>query len=58
MSDTKNFVDTQRIGWIDIQNLLISVSPSTAKRYLSEIKETFNLKVVLYIHFKKYFKMA
>lgn len=57
MKDTKNYQPTQVIKVKDIQNLLI-VSLSTAQRYYSDIKNTYNVKQVLYQHFINYFKIG
>jgi hypothetical protein len=56
ISDTNNYKEFQRLGAKDIQNLLINISPVTAKRYLSDIKQHFSITVVTYHHFKLYFK--
>lgn len=57
MTDTQNYKAFQKLSWKDIQQLLI-VSDSTAQRYLSDIKQTFNISIVTYNHFKKYFKLT
>lgn len=57
MTDTQNYKAFQKLSWKDIQQLLI-VSDSTAQRYLSDIKQTFNISIVTYNHFKKYFKLS
>lgn len=49
--------DTTKLTVKDLQNLL-SVSSSTAKRYYKDIKLEFELKIITYQHFKKYFKVS
>lgn len=46
----------QKITNKDISNILI-VSSSTAKIYLKDIKNHFNIKVVTYFHLMQYFKL-
>lgn len=36
---------------------LLNVSVSTAYRYMKDIKEEYNLKVVTFSHYQKYFKI-
>lgn len=57
MADTKNYKEFQKLSWKDIQDLLI-VTDATAQRYLTEIKEHFNVTVATYQHFKKYFNLT
>lgn len=40
----------------DIENLM-NVSNITAKRYISDIKAHFKIKLVLFRHYKEYFKI-
>ena len=42
----------------DIEILLINISPSISRVYLSDIKKEFKIKTVLFFHFKKYFKIT
>jgi pyruvate/oxaloacetate carboxyltransferase len=55
---TKTYTDCQKLSFKDIEALLISVSPKTAKQYLTDIKKEFDVKIVLFCHFKKYFKVT
>ena len=52
------YKNTQKLSFKDIEALLINVSPSTAKVYLNDIKKTYDIKIVLFIHFKTYFKIT
>lgn len=56
MTDTINYKPLQILRIKDIQNLL-AVSESTAKRYLSDIRLSYNVDKVTYLHFCKYFKI-
>ncbi|MFV8344588.1 hypothetical protein [Flavobacterium sp. ZB4P13] len=58
MADTKNYTDYQKLSFKDIEYLLISISESTAKQYLTDIKKEYGLKTVLFSHFKQYFKIT
>lgn len=57
MTDTNNYKAFQKLSWKDIQDLLL-VSDSTAQRYLSDIKQNFDITIVTYSHFKNYFKLT
>lgn len=57
MSDTTNYVKTQRLTAKDIESLLISVSPRTAQQYYTDIKNAYDIKLVTYYHFCDYFKI-
>jgi hypothetical protein len=57
MIDTNNYKDFQKLSYKDIESLLVTISETTAKRYLSDIKQHFNIDTVLYCHFKAYFKV-
>ena len=56
-TDTKNYTDTTKISAKDIELLLISISDRTARLYLREIKDHFQIRIVLFTHFKQYFKI-
>lgn len=56
MADTTNYKEFQKLSWKDLQSLLL-VSDASAQRYLTEIKQHFNVTVLTYQHFKKYFKL-
>ena len=56
MTDTTNYKPHQVLRIKDIENLLF-VSQSTAKRYMTDIKETLKIEIVLYKHFCDYFKV-
>ena len=57
MDYSKQYSDLTKIGSKDLELLLISISERTSRLYLKEIKEHFQIKVVLFIHFKQYFKI-
>ena len=57
MTDTINYTDTTKINAKDISNLLCTISQRTAEQYLTDIKKHFDIKIVLYFHFKQYFKI-
>lgn len=57
MTDTIHYKDTTKITAKDVCSLLCTVSHRTAEQYLTDIKNHFNIKVVLYKHFKDYFKV-
>lgn len=57
MADTYNYKEYQKLSFKDIQTLL-TVSEASAKRYLSDIKNHFEINAVLFSHFKKYFKCS
>jgi hypothetical protein len=57
MSTKTTYTDYQKLTFKDIESLLISVSPKTAQQYLTDIKKEYELKAVLFCHFKKYFKI-
>jgi DNA-binding CsgD family transcriptional regulator len=46
----------QKITNKDIANILV-ISTSTAKIYLKDIKEHYNIKIVTYFHLTQYFKL-
>lgn len=54
----KNYTSTQKLTAKDVETLLVSVSPGTAKQYLKDIKQSFGVSVVLFCHFCEYFKIA
>lgn len=56
-TDTNNYKEFQKLSYKDIENLLFTISPRTAKQYLSDIKRHFNVSIVTYSHFKSYFKV-
>lgn len=56
MSDTTNFKDTTKITSKDVSYLMM-VSVRTAEQYYTDIKNHFDIKVVLYKHFRLYFKI-
>lgn len=47
----------RRLTTKDVQTLL-EVSPNTANKVLNDIKTDLNVPLVLYIHFKRYFKIT
>lgn len=49
-------METNKISCKDVQNLL-DCSERTAKKYYREIKQEFDLQIVLKHHFNKYFKV-
>lgn len=49
--------DTAIITTKDLHGLLTNCSLRTAERYYSDIKKEYNIKVVMYGHFKEYFKL-
>ena len=57
MTNLKTYSDFQKITHKDIETLLISISTKTAQQYLTDIKKEYGLKIVLFEHFKKYFKI-
>ena len=57
MSDTTNYTDYTKLSYKDIESLLCTISSKTAQQYLTDIKNQYNTKHVLYFHFKKYFKL-
>ena len=58
MKPSQNYTDLQKLTAKDIQHLLVSVSEKTAQNYFTDIKEEYQLKIVLFIHFKNYFKVS
>jgi len=52
------YSEYQKISYKDIEALLINVSEKTAKQYLTDIKKEFDIKIVLFSHFKTYFKVS
>lgn len=58
MTSQKVYTDLQKITSKDIETLLISISNKTAQQYLTDIKKEYDLKIVLFQHFKKYFKIT
>lgn len=46
----------QKLTIKDLEKLL-NCSTSTAKRYMNDIKQYFDIKKVLLAHFKEYFKV-
>lgn len=57
MPHTK-YTEFQKLTHKDIELLLINVSPATAKQYLTDIKKEFQTPIVLFNHFKQYFKIT
>lgn len=57
MTDTTNYKDTTRITAKDVCELLCTVSLRTAEQYYTDIKKHFGINIVLYSHFKSYFKI-
>lgn len=57
MTSEKIYSDYQKLSHKDIETLLISISTKTAKQYLTDIKKEFRIKIVLFSHFKSYFKI-
>jgi hypothetical protein len=57
MADTTNYKDTTKITAKDICELLCTISERTAQQYYTDIKNQFHIKIVLYSHFKAYFKI-
>lgn len=57
MTDTIDYKDTTKITAKDISSLLCTISQRTAEQYYTDIKKHFDIKVVLYHHFKTYFKL-
>lgn len=57
MNDTNNYKEFQKLSYKDIQKLLLAISERTAKQYLFDIKKFFQIDIVTYQHFKKYFKV-
>jgi hypothetical protein len=53
-----NYTEFQKLSYKDIKALLITVSEKTAKQYLTDIKKEFDINVVLFHHFKIYFKVS
>ena len=58
MSTVNKYTDYQKLSSKDIEILLINVHPRTARQYLTDIKKEFNIKYVLFQHFKMYFKIT
>jgi hypothetical protein len=56
-TDTKNYKEFQKLSYKDIENLLITISERTAKQYLNDIKQHYQIDIVTYQHFKNYFKV-
>ena len=54
---SKTYSEFQKISYKDIEALLINVSEKTAKQYLTDIKKEFGINIVLFNHFKSYFKI-
>lgn len=57
MTDTINYKDTTKITAKDVCDLLCTISQRTAEQYFTDIKNHFGIKIVLYKHFKEYFKL-
>ncbi|SHM72113.1 hypothetical protein [Flavobacterium xinjiangense] len=57
-SAPKIYTDYQKISYKDIELLLVSVSEKTAQQYLRDIKKEFQISIVLFSHFKHYFKIT
>jgi hypothetical protein len=53
-----DYTDYTKLSAKDIEVLLITVSHTAAKLYLTDIKKQFDIKTVLFIHFKQYFKIT
>lgn len=51
------YTDTTKINSKDVLTLMVNISERTAINYYKEIKDHFDIKIVLYYHFKKYFKI-
>ena len=58
MNSSQNYTDLQKLTAKDIQHLLVSVSEKTAQNYFTDIKKEYQLKIVLFVHFKNYFKVS
>jgi hypothetical protein len=58
MNSSQNYTDLQKLTAKDIQHLLVSVSEKTAQNYITDIKKEYQLKIVLFVHFKNYFKIS
>ena len=58
MNSSQNYTDLQKLTAKDIQHLLVSVSEKTAQNYITDIKKEYQLKIVLFCHFKNYFKIS
>ena len=58
MNSSQNYTDLQKLTAKDIQYLLVSVSEKTAQNYFTDIKKEYQLKIVLFVHFKNYFKVS
>jgi hypothetical protein len=52
-----NYTEYTKLGYKDIESLLITISAKTAQQYLTDIKKEFDIKDVLFCHFKQYFKI-
>lgn len=57
MTDTANYKDTTKITAKDVCELLCTISQRTAQQYFTDIKKQYDVKIVLYIHFKQYFNI-
>lgn len=56
MADTTNYTDSQRLTAKDVCDLMLTISERTAHRYLKDIKDHFSIRVVLYKHYREYFR--
>jgi hypothetical protein len=52
------YTDYQKISIKDIVFLLVSVSEKTAQQYYKDIKKEYEIPIVLFTHFKQYFKIT
>ncbi|WP_157776678.1 hypothetical protein [Flavobacterium crassostreae] len=48
--------ETQKLTAKDVAELL-AVSLATAEKYFKDIKQQYEINIVLFFHFKKYFKI-
>lgn len=58
MAEPKEYTDYQKLSFKDIETLLVSISVKMAKQYLTDIKKEYEIKIVLFHHFKQYFKIT
>lgn len=52
-----NYTDYTKLSYKDIESLLMTISTKTAQQYLTDIKKQYEIKDVLFFHFKRYFKV-
>lgn len=58
MPQTKSYTDFEKLSFKDIEFLLVNVSEKTAQQYMTDIKNHFSTPIVLFFHFKQYFKIT